>query len=117
MSRFPSRKDVVVIGELGFIEGFKLAGVKRLVEVSDVKDSGEVKRRLGDALMRLYEDPSVGVIIIQQKFRDLIIDKVEKAGREPLVVFIPSLKEVPQVNVRDYYSRAIKSYVGISIEV
>ncbi|MEM0014691.1 MAG: V-type ATP synthase subunit F [Zestosphaera sp.] len=114
MSRFPSRKDVVVVGELSFLEGFKLAGVRRLVEV---ESSENVKQKLAEILAGLYGDPSVGVIVIQQRFRDLIIDKVERVSREQLVVFIPGLKEVPQIDVKDYYSRMVKSYLGVSVEV
>ncbi|MEM4486676.1 MAG: V-type ATP synthase subunit F [Zestosphaera sp.] len=114
MSRFPSRKDVVVVGELSFLEGFKLAGVRRLVEV---ESSENVKQTLAEILAGLYGDPSVGVIVIQQRFRDLIIDKVERVSREQLVVFIPGLKEVPQIDVKDYYSRMVKSYLGVSVEV
>lgn len=117
MSRLPSKKDVVVIGDLGFINGFKLAGIKRFVEVSESEDVAELKKRLGESLTRLYEDPSVGVIVIQHKFRDLVADKVQKAGREPLIVFVPSSKEASKIDVRDYYLRMIKSYLGISIEV
>lgn len=114
MSRFPSRRDVVVVGELSFLEGFKLAGVRKLFEV---ESSDNVKQKLTELLARLYGDPTVGVVVIQQKFRDLIIDKVERVGREQLVVFIPSLKEVPQTDVKDYYSRMIKSYLGVSVGV
>ncbi len=117
MSRLPSKKDIVVIGDLGFINGFKLVGVKRFIEVSETEDIAELKKRLGESLAKLYEDPSVGLVIIQYRFRDLVADKVQKVGREPLVVFVPSSKEVSGIDVRDYYLRMIKSYLGISIEV
>ncbi|MEM0025693.1 MAG: V-type ATP synthase subunit F [Zestosphaera sp.] len=117
MSRLPSKKDVVVVGDLSFINGFKLAGVRRFVEVSDAEDITELKKRLGESLARLYEDPSVGVVIIQYRFRDLVADKVQKVREEPLVVFVPSSKEVSKIDVREYYLRMIKSYLGISIEV
>lgn len=117
MSRLPSKKDVVVIGDLGFINGFKLAGIKRFIEVSESEDVAELKKRLGESLTRLYEDSSVGIIVIQYKFRDLVADKVQKVGKEPLIVFVPSSKEAPKIDVRDYYLRMIKSYLGISIEV
>lgn len=114
MSRFPSKRDVVVVGELGFLEGFKLAGVRRLVEV---ESSDNVKQKLTELLARLYGDPSVGVIVIQQKFRNLIIDKVERISSDQIVIFIPSLKEVRQIDVKDYYSRMVKSYLGVSVGV
>lgn len=117
MSRLPSKKDIVVIGDLGFINGFKLAGVKRFVEVSETENVAELKKSLGESLARLYEDPSVGLIIVQYKFRDLVADKIQKVGKEPLIVFIPSSKEASKIDVRDYYLRMIKSYLGISIEV
>ncbi|MEM0226981.1 MAG: V-type ATP synthase subunit F [Thermofilaceae archaeon] len=104
----------MVVGELSFLEGFKLAGVRRLVEVESLEN---VKQKLAEILVGLYRDPSVGVIVIQQRFRDLIIDKVERVGREQLVVFIPGLKEVPQIDVKDYYSRMVKSYLGVIVEV
>lgn len=117
MSRLPSKKDIVVIGDLGFINGFKLAGVKRFIEVPPTEDVAELKKKLGESLAKLHEDPTVGVVIIQYKLRDLIADKVQKIGRELLIVFIPSSKEVSGIDVRDYYLRMIKSYLGISIEV
>ncbi|MGC8975159.1 MAG: V-type ATP synthase subunit F [Thermoprotei archaeon] len=117
MSRLPSKKDIVVIGDLGFINGFKLAGVRRFVEVSETENFAELKKRLGESLARLYEDPSVSLIIVQYKFKDLIADKIQKVGKEPIIVFVPSSKEASKIDVRDYYSRMIKSYLGISIEV
>lgn len=68
-------------------------------------------------MTKLYEDPSVGIIVIQYRLRDLIADKLQKMGREPLIVFVPSSKEASKIDVRDYYLRMIKSYLGVSIEV
>jgi len=117
MSRLLSKKDVVVIGDLSFINGFKLAGIKRFFEIPEGEDVSELKKRLGELLTKLYEDPSVGLILVQYRFRDLIADKLQKMGREPLLVFVPSSKEAPKIDVRDYYLRMIKSYLGVSIEV
>ena len=117
MSRLPSKKDIVVIGDLSFINGFKLAGIKRFFEISEGKDISELKKELGELLTKLYEDPSVGIVVIQYRLRDLIADKLQKMGREPLIVFVPSSKEASKIDVRDYYLRMIKSYLGVSIEV
>jgi len=111
-----AKKEIVVLGEEDFIAGFKLAGVRKSFVINANKPTDELREIVSKVLTSVYEDPSVGVVIIQYKLKE-VAEKVLKATQHPLILFLPSGREVGKVDVKELYSRQIKSFLGVSMEV
>ncbi len=110
------KKEIAVLGDDDFIVGFKLAGVKKTFVINTNKPIDELREVVNKVLMRIYEDPSVGIVIIQYKLKE-VTEALLKTAQHPFILFLPSSREVSKVDVKELYLRQIKSFLGVSMEV
>ena len=65
MLRRIKKYGVAIIGDENLIIGFRLAGVKKVYEISKGSDECKLVRKY---LKEVLEDPKIGVIIMHEKF-------------------------------------------------
>ena len=111
-----ARKEVAVLGEEDFVTGFRLAGVKKAFTVDASKPAEELHESLSRILAEICGDPSIGVVIIQYKLRE-VAEKLLKAVQHPLILFLPDSRDARKIDIRELYLRQIRSFLGISVEV
>jgi V/A-type H+-transporting ATPase subunit F len=76
-------QEIAVIGSPDFTTGFRLAGVRKFENVPDDEKAGE----LDDAVTRVAEDESVGIVVIHA-------DDLEYLSREPKKIVETSVEPV-----------------------
>ncbi len=112
MRRLPvSKGDVLVVGDLDFIELFKAAGVKRCLRIS-----GEVGESVINEVVKAVAEGGVNFIVIQDSLRRFFEGRLPHGLGAP-VVFIPDLRSARTASVKEYYSSLIRRYLGISLEL
>ncbi len=117
MSFLPSKKKVAVIGDELFVNGFRLAGVSKTYIINTKKDEGKsLKEKIGKLISELFEDSSYGIIIVQDWLREYV-ESFRRTSPYPLILYLPSAREVNKMNVKEYYNRLVRAYLGISLEV
>jgi len=95
--------NIAVLGNNEFVVGFRLAGIKNIVETTDdyVKDINELKNKDG-----------VGIVVLDQKIMNSL-DEVQRQEVEDSVdpVFIPVSTEFEQESLK----RLIKKSIGVDL--
>jgi len=97
---------IVAIGDLDFIAGFQLAGVK---DVFEAEDAWKAK----NAMEMVKEMRDVAIVIIQRRFarenRDFIEEWKAKKGIYPIILELPDHREKGEYDdpMRDVIKRAI----------
>ena len=115
MSSLISKKKIAVIGDESFVRGFKLGGATVGYVVDDLKNY-VLRDKVRKIMSQIYEDRSVGVVIVQDKLKDAV-EGFRRASMYPLIIYLPSARTAGKMDVREYYASLIRSYLGISLEV
>jgi len=96
--------ELAVIGDSEFVTGFRLAGVKKIFEVSDDE--------LESTVNRTFNDPEIGIIVMHDddinKLPEILRDTLNESV-EPTIVTLGGTGE--SSNLRD----KIKQSVGVDL--
>jgi V/A-type H+-transporting ATPase subunit F len=96
--------ELAVVGNGEFVTGFRLAGVKKIYEVSDEK--------LETAVEGIFEDPDVGILVMHEedlnKLPAMLKEKVTESV-EPTVVTLGGSGESSSLREK------IKQSVGVDL--
>ncbi|PSQ17723.1 V-type ATP synthase subunit F [Halobacteriales archaeon QS_8_69_26] len=96
-------KEIAIVGSPEFTTGFRLAGVRTFENVPD----DEKSERLDDAVDRVLDDESVGIVVMHDEDLDHLSRDVRErveAGVDPVVV---TLGGGGGAGLRDQIKRAI----------
>ncbi len=115
MSSFISKKKIAVIGDEAFVTGFRLGGARAGYVIEYVNEY-MLHEKVKEVMGRIYEDPSIGVVIVQDNLRKTV-ESFRRASMYPLIVYVPSGRSAGEMDVKEYYASLIRSYLGISLEV
>lgn len=115
MSTFISKKKVAVVGDEAFVKGFRLGGARAGYVVEQTNEY-LLHEKVKEVMGRIYEDPSIGVVIIQDNLRKAV-ESLRKASMYPLIIYVPNARTAGEMDVKAYYASLIRSYLGISLEV
>ncbi|KQC04337.1 MAG: hypothetical protein APR53_10880 [Methanoculleus sp. SDB] len=107
--------NIAVIGDRDMVAGFGLAGLKNTCTAGSVNETEA-------ALAAFLRDPTIGVIIIQESFADLIRPAVRSAGKEPfpspVIIAVPGKDEAGhgEETVRELMQTAVGRTVSMEDE-
>ena len=119
MSMMPVRHlDIAVIGDEDLASGLRLAGISRYYAIEDDNDAPEKVRK---ALSELINDPSVGIVVVQENHAEYIEDMLsqvrESKSMTPVVVEVPSKFGTKYRDIKEYYKAFIRKSVGFGVEI
>ncbi len=101
---------VVAVGDIDFIAGFQLAGVK---EVYESNDASKAK----NTLEKIKERKDVAIVLIQRKFakelRNYINEWKFNKGIYPIILELPDHKDNEEYE--DPMSEIIKRAIGVDL--
>jgi vacuolar-type H+-ATPase subunit F/Vma7 len=109
---------IAVIGDEDLVNGMRLAGVNNYVIISEAPDKGEQVRK---ALNDLMSKPEIGIIVIQEDFIASVGDIVTKFKQSrkltPVIIEVPSKYGTQFGDVREYYKKYTREFIGFDIEI
>jgi len=109
---------IAAIGDEDLISGLRLAGISRYFVIEDKPDASEEVRK---ALSNLIGEPDVGVIVILEDYvkyaQDLIAQVKETRKLTPVIVEVPSKYGTSYQDVREYYKKYARAFIGFDIEI
>jgi len=86
-----------------------------------IRQDGNVAEQVRTALNDLRQDPSIGIIIIPEDWKEYISDISEQISRSkktvPVIVEIPTLFDQRVENIKEFYQSYAKKLIGFSIEI
>ncbi|RLG72871.1 MAG: hypothetical protein DRO08_02740 [Thermoprotei archaeon] len=115
MLRRIKKYGVAIIGDENLIIGFRLAGVKKVYEISKGSDEHELVRKY---LKEALEDPKIGVIIMHEKYGKHVEDIVSeyKGKNIPIILYVPGIEGPMHPDVKEYYKQYVKKVIGFAVE-
>ena len=109
---------IAVIGDEDLVNGLRLAGINNYVMVTEASDKEEQVRK---ALNGLMSKPEIGIIIIQEDFIASVSDIVTKLKQSkkltPVIIEVPSKYGTEFGDVREYYKKYTREFIGFDIEI
>ena len=110
--------SISVIGDQDLVNGLRMAGITRY---HIVEDTGNTREEVREALSQLIDDPTVGVVVLLEEYGEYVRDLVDQIRRKkkviPVVVEVPSKYGTRYEDVRDYYKRYIKDFIGFELQI
>jgi len=100
-------KSITVVGDTEFVLGFRLAGIKQIVDVS----SYGIKK-VEDELVMLLHSKELGIVIIDQK----VLEGLNEHLREDIVSSIsPVFVAVSETAAQDELRKMILQSIGVDL--
>ena len=110
--------DIAIIGDEDLVSGMRLAGVSRYFAIEDSENAGEDVRK---ALTGLLNEPSVGIVAIQEEYLKNVEDLIARIEQEkrtsPVIIGIPSKYGPEYKDVAKYYKEYIRKFIGFNVEI
>ena len=115
----PKRElGIAIIGDEDLVSGMRLAGASHYYTIEDDRDAREDVRK---AILSLINEPTVGVIALQEDYTPFIEDIVKRLREEkkvfPVIVEVPSKHGTKYGDVATYYRSFIRRFVGFDIQI
>jgi vacuolar-type H+-ATPase subunit F/Vma7 len=109
---------IAVIGDEDLVNGLRLAGVNKYVVVSEASNKeDQVKKALND----LVDSPEIGIIVIQENFIEYVSELVTKLRQSrrltPVIIEVPSKYGTEFGDVREFYKKYAREFIGFDIEI
>lgn len=109
--------NIAVVGDEDLVNGLRLAGITRYHVIDDSNSIDEIRKAVGEEL----NEPTVGVIIVQEDHAKHVEDLVSRAqakkGLPPVIIEAPSKYGTSHEDVTKYYKSYIKKFIGFDIEI
>lgn len=109
---------IAAIGDEDLVSGLRLAGISRYFMIEDKPDASEEVR---EALSNLIGEPEVGVIVILEDYvkyvQDLIAQVKETRKLTPVIIEVPSKYGTGYGDIREYYKKYARAFIGFDIEI
>ncbi len=95
--------EIAVVGGSEFVLGFRLAGIKKALEVEEAPN---------EVVRKVMEDEDVGIIIIDQK----TIDKLDERTREDVEMSVsPVAVILSEESSQESLRKMIKKSIGVDL--
>ena len=109
---------IAVLGDEDLVRGLRLAGVKTYHIIKEDSESREEAKKILD---EMFDDPYVGVIIVQENHMEFLgstVEKFRKRGKlTPLVLEVPSKQGIKYADITEYYKKYVRDFIGFEIEI
>jgi len=115
MSSPVSKGKIAVVGDEVFVTGFRLGGAKVSYIVENLGNGGNAEK-VKQVMTSIYERGDVGVVIVQDRLKN-VVESLKRTTMYPLIIYMPSGRTAHEMDVKEYYSSLIRTYLGISLEV
>ena len=111
--------DIAIIGTRDQTALMRLAGVERYLIIDE--DDPDMKEKVRDALKDFSADPSIGIIMIPENWKEHVEDMVKSIRQSKkvstVVIEIPSGYTAEKENVKEYYQAYTRRLIGFNIEI
>jgi len=112
-----NEKSIAVIGDEGFVRGFKLGGATAAFTIDTKGRTDEaVKNIVKETISKILENSDVGVLIVEESLRKYV-EELQRGLTTPLIIYLPGGIKLDKSKIKEYYNSLIKAYLGLSIEV
>ncbi len=109
---------IAVIGDEDLVNGMRLAGINKYTVIGEETDKAE---RVNKALSDLSNKPEIGIIVIQENLAEYAKNQISqlKQSRKltPVIIEVPSKFGSEFGDVREYYKKYAREFIGFDIEI
>ena len=113
-----TQSGIAVIGGSNLTTLLRLAGVSQYYTI---EDDSFLQNSLRETMTNVINNPDVSIIAIQSDYavhvRDMIDRVVEDKRLTPVIIEVPSGRDVVEESAAAYYSAFVRKFVGFDIEI
>ncbi len=115
MAAIIRRSSIAAIGDEVYIRSVRLMGLSEVLVVDLSLDVSELGKVIKEFLGRLLSE-GIRLVIVQDTLKE-VVDKVFNSSEALKVVYLPDLRTSDKFNVKDYYLKLLRQYIGVHLEV